>query len=443
MTLKVCKFGGTSLADASQFRKVQAIVAADPARRYVVPSAPGKRDKADRKITDLLYLCHDQARQRLPIDETFGLIATRYQQIVADLKLQLDLRPALDEVRRRIVDTATSGGAADYAASRGEYLSGLIVAALLNYTFVDAADVVFFDARGRLDERKTYDTLAARLSSIDRAVVPGFYGSSPDGSIKTFSRGGSDISGAVVARGVHAGCYENWTDVSGLLMADPRIVDSPRVIESITYKELRELAYMGATVLHDEAVFPVRQAGIPVNIRNTNEPDAPGTVIFRGDTNHRPTAFTISGIAGRKDFTVLALEKAMMNAQVGFGRRVLQALEQNGVSYEHSPSGIDTMSLVIADDQLKGKLDRVLADLRAAVEPDALDVYPHMALIATVGRGMAHAPGTAAKVFAALAAEKINVRMIDQGSSELNIIVGVEASDFERAVRAIYAAFVG
>lgn len=444
MSIKVCKFGGTSLADAAQIRKMKAIVDADPQRRYVVPSAPGKRSPDDRKITDLLYLCHESARQRIGIDETWRLIADRYLEIAAGLGLKLDLRPQLDGIKRQIEAAAASGGSADYAASRGEYLNGLIVAELLGATFVDAAEVIFFTDAGRLDDERTYAAVGRRLGTLDRAVVPGFYGSMPDGRIKTFSRGGSDISGAIVARGVNASVYENWTDVSGLLMADPRIVPNPRVIRTITYKELRELAYMGATVLHDEAVFPVRQAGIPVNIRNTNDPDAPGSLIYRGDTNGDKVRgqFTISGIAGRKDFTVIAIEKAMMNSELGFGRRVLSALEVNGVSYEHTPSGIDTMSVVIADDQLKGKLDKVIEDIRVECRPDSIEVSPHMALIATVGRGMAHVPGTAAKVFVALADAGINVRMIDQGSSEINIIVGVETTDFEKAVRAIYNAFV-
>lgn len=443
MGLKTAKFGGTSLADAAQIRKVQAIVGRDPDRRYVVPSAPGKRNKDDRKITDLLYLCHDHARQRVSLEPVWSLIAERYLQIVRELGLNLDLRPVLDETRTRIVQIGAEGGSADYAASRGEYLNGLILAELLGYPFVDAAEVILFNEHGRLDPARTYETVAARLVPLQRAVVPGFYGAMPDGTIRTFSRGGSDISGAIVARGVRADVYENWTDVSGLLMADPRIVDNPRVIETITYKELRELAYMGATVLHDEAVFPVREAGIPVNIRNTNDPDAPGSLIFRGDTQTRPTQFVISGIAGRKDFTVIALEKAMMNAELGFGRRVLSALEVNGVSYEHTPSGIDTLSVVVADEQLKGKLEKVLEDIRVVCKPDSLEVFPGMALIATVGRGMSHVPGTAARLFNALAQAGINVRMIDQGSSEINIIVGVETADFEKAVRAIYAAFVG
>ncbi|HEX7008743.1 MAG TPA: aspartate kinase [Phycisphaeraceae bacterium] len=442
MGIKVCKFGGTSLADAGQIEKVRRIVRDDPERRYVVPSAPGKRHKDDQKITDLLYLCHEHARQGLPFDDVFELIANRYRQIVRDLALKLDLEPHLAQVKQTIAGVVRDGGQPDYAASRGEYLNGLIIAEALGYPFVDAAEVVFFDRRGRLEAERTYQAVRERLLPLERAVVPGFYGSAPDGSIKTFSRGGSDVSGAIVARGVGASVYENWTDVSGLLMADPRIVENPRVIETITYKELRELSYMGATVLHDEAVFPVREAGIPVQIRNTNDPDAPGTIIFRGNSAIPTVPGTISGIAGRKDFTIIAIEKAMMNHELGFGRRVLTVLEANGVSFEHMPSGIDTLSLVIATAELNGKLEKVVEEIRQECRPDSIEVFPNMALIATVGRGMARTRGMAARLFGALAQAGINIRMIDQGSSELNIIVGVEAADFEDAVRAIYRAFV-
>lgn len=439
MPVKVAKFGGTSLADAGQMRKVRDIVLADPERRYVVPSAPGKRSSSDQKITDLLYLCHGHAKQSLPFDDVFKLIADRYLQIVADLKLNLDLKPVLEEVKKTIAGGAT----ADYAASRGEALNGPIIAALLGYDFIDAAEVIRFDKKGRLDAEATQKLLTARLKKHERAVIPGFYGAMPDGTIKTFSRGGSDITGALVARGAAASVYENWTDVSGLLMADPRIVENPRPIDVVTYRELRELAYMGANVLHDEAIFPVRHAGIPVNIRNTNDPAHPGTMIVRMDqlTNGKSRG-TITGIAGRKDFTVINVEKSLMNAELGYGRRFLSVLEANGVSFEHMPSSIDTMSVVIASSQLEDKLEKLVEEIRNECKPDSIDVYPNMALIATVGRGMAHTPGMAAKLFAALAKANVNIRMIDQGSSELNIIVGVEAADFEKAVRAIYAGFV-
>ena len=438
MSVKVCKFGGTSLADAGQMRQVKGIVETDGDRRYVVPSAPGKRTPDDQKITDLLYLCHEHAKQGISFDEVFNLISARYQQIIDELGLNLDLGPKLDQVKSDLA----AGASSDYAASRGEFLNGPIIAALLGYEFIDAAEIIHFDEHGRFDVDKTQESVAARLGQHERAVVPGFYGSMPDGTIKTFSRGGSDITGAIVARGASASVYENWTDVSGLLMTDPRVVDNPNPIDVITYRELRELAYMGATVLHDEAIFPVRAAGIPVNIRNTNEPDNPGTQIV-AETQPVAHEKSISGIAGRKDFTVIGIEKALMNAEIGWARRVLSALEDNEVSFEHMPSGIDTMSLVIADSELEdGKLDQVLEQINVDCHPDRVHVYPHMALIATVGRGMAHTPGMAARLFAALAGAQVNVRMIDQGSSELNIIVGVEADDFEKAVRAIYQAFV-
>jgi aspartate kinase len=441
MGAKVCKFGGTSLADASQILKMQAIVRADPERKFVVPSAPGKRTKADQKITDLLYLCHGHAQQGIPFNEVFKIVADRYRGIVADLKLKLNIEQHLAEAQTKIAQQAQNGGTPDYAASRGEYLNGLIVAELLGFPFVDAAEVIFFDAQGRFDEDKTQKVLSARLEKLGKAVVPGFYGATPEGKVKTFSRGGSDVSGAIVARGAHASVYENWTDTDGMLMADPRIVDNPLPIEIVTYRELRELAYMGATVLHDEAIFPVRKAGIPVNIRNTNNPTAPGTRIVPEAEPITHTG-TITGIAGRKDFTVIAVEKALMNQQIGFGRRLLSAFEVNGISYEHTPSGIDTMSVVVADSQLNGKLEAVLEEIKRQCDPDAVDVSSNMALIATVGRGMAKTPGIAAKLFTALAESSVNVRMIDQGSSELNIIVGVAATDFEKAVRAIYAKFV-
>ena len=437
MGIKVCKFGGTSLADAVQIQKVQSIVRAEPQRRFIVPSAPGKRFAEDRKITELLYLCHARTQQNLDFDEVFEVIRQRFGQIVTELGLGLDLDRHLAKVQSDIVGGASS----DYTASRGEYLNGLIIADLLDYTFFDPADLIFFDHHGALDADRTQQVLGKQLRKVDRAVVPGFFGSGPDGQIKTFSRGGSDVTGAIVARAVAADVYENWTDVSGLLQADPHIVTDPKTIDVLSYRELRELTYMGAQVLHEEAVFPVRHAGIPVNIRNIHDPDNPGTMIVPETS---PTAHTgsITGIAGRKDFTVIAVEKALMNTEIGFARRFLSILEANNISFEHMPSGIDTMSVVIADSQLAGKLDRVMQELRQECRPDALITYPHMALIATVGHGMAHRPGMAAKLFVALAKAKINIRMIDQGSSEINIIVGVETKDFEAAVRAIYASFV-
>lgn len=443
--LKVAKFGGTSLAQASQVAKVRSIIEQDAARRFVVVSAPGKRSSDDQKITDILYLCHEVASQHLPIADLWQRVEDRFLQIAAELGVTFDMKPDLDAARAGIEQAGKDGLGPDFAASRGEYLNAKLIAALMGWEFVDAAELIKFDESGRMQAGPTYLAAAERLSQVERAVIPGFYGADPEGNVKTFSRGGSDVTGAIVARSVEANIYENWTDVSGLLMTDPRIVENPKPIEVITYRELRELSYMGASVLHEDAVFPVRQTAIPVNIRNTNRPDDDGTLIMsiaaaQAAGNKPSTA--ISGIAGRKDFSVITVEKAMMNAEVGFGRKVLSVLEDHKVSFEHAPSGIDTLSVVVSTDSLKKCQQQVLDEIRFRVEPDSVEVEDGLALIATVGRGMARHPGTAATLFRALAEANVNVRLIDQGSSELNIIVGVSDSDFNRAVSAIYHAFV-
>jgi aspartate kinase len=437
MGIRVCKFGGSSVADASQLRKVRAIVAERDDRRFVVPSAPGRRTPDDRKVTDLLYRSHEAAERGESIAPVFDLISERFRKIAADLGLDFDLDSALEEARDRIQNLA----GADYAASRGEFLSGLVLANFLDRPLIDPTELIRFDADGRLLAEETQQLISTRLASEDCGVIPGFYGARHDGEVVTFSRGGSDISGAIIARGVGAEVYENWTDVSGLLMADPRIVDSPHTIEELTYRELRELAYMGATVLHDEAIFPVRDAGIPVHVRNTNDPSARGTRIRRGEITPMPTG-RITGIAGRKDFTIIALEKTLMNTEIGFGRRVLGVLERHGISWEHIPSGIDTLSIILKSNVLEGRIDDLVREIEIECNPDTIEINSDIALIATVGRGMSHAPGTAAHLFGALARANINIRMIDQGSSELNIIVGVENEDFERTVQAIYDEFV-
>lgn len=440
MELKACKFGGTSLADAAQVRRVKAIVEADPGRRWVVVSAPGKRTPSDHKITDLFYLCHENAKRGIGFEEVFGIIANRYEQIVSELALNVPIKTLLDEIRARI----KGGETADYCASRGEFLHGHIVAAFLGYDYVDPAEIVLFNERGAFLAEETNLKVAERLSRHERVVVSGFYGSRPDGSIKTFSRGGSDISGAIVARAVKADVYENWSDVSGMLMADPRVVKDPKPIRIVTYRELRELAYMGATVLHDEAIFPVRESGIPVNIRNTNDPAAPGTLIVRdnGTPDKQQLGSEVTGIAGRKGFTIIAIEKTLMNSELGFGRRLLTVLETNGVSFEHMPSGIDTICVVVSTAELEGKVEKVVHEIKLECRPDQIEVEHGIALIATVGRGMMHTPGIAAKVMSSLSKAEVNIRMIDQGSSELNIIVGVREADFETAVNAIYHTFV-
>ncbi|GKX67094.1 aspartate kinase [Inconstantimicrobium mannanitabidum] len=433
----VTKFGGSSLASAEQFKKVKNIIEADSNRKYIVPSAPGKRDSNDYKITDLLYLCNTHVKQRIPFDDVFKLISERYLGIVKELNLNFDIQSHLDIVK----NTLTKGASDDYAASRGEYLNGLILANFLNADFVDAAEVIIFNESGVYDEEKTQAAMTKKLGNSSRIVIPGFYGAKDNGEIKTFSRGGSDVTGSIVAKSVKADLYENWTDVSGFLMTDPRIVENPKSIEKITYKELRELSYMGASVLHEEAIFPVRDAGIPINIRNTNKPEDKGTLIV-DDLSPISYSRTITGIAGKKGFTVIAIEKALLNSEIGFCRRLLSILEMYNVSFENMPSGIDSVSLVIADSELQGKLDKVVEEIKRQCSPDSIEIHPNMALIATVGRGMTKTKGTAGRIFSALAKENINIRMIDQGSSEINILTGVESNDFEASIKAIYREFI-
>ncbi len=433
----VAKFGGSSLCDAGQFRKVKDILRMDPRRVYVVPSAPGKRCPGDDKVTDLLYkTCRLRAASE-DWQTVFGQVEERYRAIAGNLSLTLDLEGALLTIRRRI----EGGAGEDYCASRGEYLNGLLLSNYLGFAFVDPKDCIFFTEGGTFDSERTNDVLGARLAQLQNAVVPGFYGSMPDGSIRTFSRGGSDITGAIVARAAGADLYENWTDVSGFLMADPRIVEGAQSIRSITYRELRELSYMGATVLHEDSVFPVHRAGIPTNIRNTNCPEHSGTIITH-QSEAEKSPYLITGIAGRMGFSVISVEKAMMNAEKGFGRRVLQAVEEAGLSFEHLPTGIDTMCVVLETAQLMPVKEQVLSRIMELTSPDTLTIHDDMGLIATVGRGMVHSPGTAARLFTALSREHVNVRMIDQGSSELSILVGVDCCDFEASIRAIYNEFV-
>ena len=433
---KVVKFGGSSLASAEQFRKVGEIIHSDNGRRYVVPSAPGKRSSGDTKVTDMLYDCYQSSGDSKALDIKIAAIAARYQEIIDGLSLDVSLDEEFSKIREAFVNHVGS----DYAGSRGEYLNGIIMAAYLGYEFIDAAEVIRFDEDGVFEPELTNKIMRARLEGVENAVIPGFYGAMEDGTIKTFSRGGSDITGSIVARAVHADLYENWTDVSGFLVTDPHIVENPVTIETITYRELRELSYMGATVLHADAIFPLRQEGIPINIKNTNRPQDPGTLIV--ESTCRQPKYTITGIAGKKGFCAINIEKDMMNSEIGFGRKVLQVFEENGISFEHVPSGIDTFTVIVHQSEFMEKEQRVISGIHRAVSPDTLDLESDLALIAVVGRGMRATRGTAGRIFAALAHANINVKMIDQGSSELNIIIGVKNEDFERAVKAIYDIFV-
>ncbi len=434
--LKVLKFGGTSLADASQFKKVADIVKAEDSRRYVVASAPGKRFSDDIKVTDLLYECYKTAAKGESIDGIFTKIENRYKEIISDLELDLSLDSEFEAIKTAIQHHAGR----DYVASRGEYLNSMILAAYLGYDFIDAERGIFFKEDGSFDSEVTNKVIEGILRNHERAVIPGFYGSMPNGTIKTFSRGGSDITGSIIARAMQADIYENWTDVSGMLMADPRIVDNPAVIDLITYKELRELSYMGATVLHEDAIFPVHKAGIPINIRNTNKPEDNGTMIVphaEPETSKR----IITGVAGKVGLSTFTIEKGMMNSELGFGRKILEIFEKHKVSFEHLPSGIDTMSVVVNTDSIKDLKEEITADIFRVTNADTVTVEDGLALLAVVGRGMIKAKGTASRTFAALTNADINIKMIDQGSSELNIIVGVEEADYIKALKAIYAEF--
>ena len=433
---KVVKFGGSSLANAEQFQKVGDIIRSDESRRYVVPSAPGKRFDEDIKVTDMLYGCYDAASKGEDITEKLNAIKERYYEIIKGLGLSLSLE---DEFKKIDEDFRAQAGI-QYAASRGEFLNGKIMAAYLGYDFVDAASVIRFDKDGNLEAEETNKLLSKKLSKSQHAVIPGFYGACADGTVKTFSRGGSDVTGSLVAKAIHADLYENWTDVSGFLVADPRIIKDPEVIETITYKELRELAYMGASVLHEDAIFPVRKEGIPINIRNTNRPDDKGTLIV--ETTCRKPRHTITGIAGKKGFCSINIEKAMMNSEVGFGRRVLSVFEKYGINFEHMPSGIDTMTIFVHQSEFEAYEQSVVAGIHRVAEPDTIELESDLALIAVVGRGMRSNRGTAGRIFSALAHARVNVKMIDQGSSEWNIIIGVKNADFETAIKAIYDIFI-
>lgn len=433
---KVVKFGGSSLADANQFRKVAQIIRSDKERRYVVPSAPGKRFPEDTKVTDMLYECYEAVGQGKNPTAEFLPIAERFNGIISDLGLAINLDGEYEIIEENFKKRAGK----DYAASRGEYLNGIILANYLGFEFVDAAKCVFFTAKGEFDPDLTDACLASVLEGYADAVIPGFYGARPDGTIQTFSRGGSDFTGSVVAKAINAELYENWTDVSGFLAADPHIVDSPEIIEYITYKELRELSYMGASVLHQDAIFPVRTARIPINIRNTNVPDALGTMIVP-EAPENVNKRIITGIAGKKHFSVISIEKDEMNSEVGFLRRILTVLDNEGMGFEHIPTGIDTMSIVVSSEELENH-PNLVRYIKEVCRPNHIEVINDLALIAVVGRGMKEKKGTATRIFAALSHANINIKMIDQGSSELNIIIGIHEADFEKAIRVIYDMFI-
>ncbi len=436
--LKVTKFGGSSMADAGQFRKVRDIVMSDTGRRVVVVSAAGKRDKNDHKITDLLYLCHAHTLYGVECDRVFDMITERYIQIRDELKLDVDLESEFAALKKRLDKKKVSQ---DELVSRGEYFSAKLMAAYLDFQFVDAADWVKFNLDGTVDQKESYAALRAQISGRG-VVIPGFYGVMPDGHIRTFTRGGSDITGALAAAALDADVYENWTDVSGILMADPRIVDNPQPIPEVTYDELRELSYSGAQVLHEGTIFPVREKNIPVNIRNTNAPNDPGTMIREEFETEEDPHRMITGITGKKDFTIVSMSKRGMSNEVGVLRGMLSVFERHGISIDFAPNGIDNVSVVVSTEAVEPYLYNILAEIQREVKPNTLDVHDKIAIVAAVGRNMAYRPGISGRIFAALGEAGINIRMINQGPDELNIIFGVENRDFAEAIRVLYNSFV-
>ena len=436
--MKVVKFGGSSMADAGQYRKIRDILMADPERRVVVVSAAGKRFSGDHKITDLLYLCHAHTQYGVDCSNIFEIIRSRYLEIRDELGIELDLESEFAALKSGLDRKMVSQ---DELASRGEYFSAKLMAAFLGFQFVDAADWIRFKFDGSVDQDATYALLKDRYKGFGM-VIPGFYGMMPDGKIRTFTRGGSDITGALAAAALDADVYENWTDVSGILMADPRIVDDPQTIPEVTYDELRELSYSGAQVLHEGTIFPVREKNIPLNIRNTNAPNDPGTMIkesFSGDSD--PDRF-ITGITGKKDFSVVSLSKRGLSGQVGYLRKVLSIFERHNVSIDYVPNGIDNVSVVMPTEAVASSLYTIMAEIQKELEPDALTVHDQIAVVAAVGRKMAFRPGISGKIFATLGEAGVNIRMINQGPDELNIIFGVDNKDFKTAIRVLYDSFV-
>ena len=436
--MKVCKFGGTSMATTESILQVKSIIESDPERKFVVVSAPGKRFSSDTKITDLLYSAYDEKVEFGTCKSSMKVIRERFVGLCNELGLDVDINKYLDEVEEGIIKSTSS----DYAASRGEYLSAIVVSAVLGFKMVDAGDIIKFNNNGIFDAELTNDLVKKYADYSDGIVIPGFYGRMPNKTIKTFTRGGSDFTGAIIARGIGARIYENWTDVNGFMVTDPRIVKNPKHIAVLSYEELRELSYMGASVLHPDSIFPVQIDNIPINIRNTFEPENEGTMIM--DNTEGYVLPVVTGIAGRKGNTTISIKKAMMNGELGFCRKVLTVLERHGISVEHIPTGIDTMGIVLSEAGLKNAdEEKVISDIRGMVNPDFIKISHSIALIAVVGHGMVNQLGTAAKIFTALYEAGVNIRMIDQGSSELNIIIGVEEKDYAASISAIYNAFFG
>ncbi len=436
--MKVVKFGGSSMADAGQYQKIRDILQADPSRKVVVVSAPGKRFPEDHKITDLLYLCNAHTKYGVDCTGIFDMVTSRYREIARDLELDIDLEPEFAALKKKLDSRSLSR---DEIASRGEYFSAKLMAAYLGFRFLDAADWIRFRFDGTVDQDASYEALRGQVGT-QGVVIPGFYGALPDGRIHTFTRGGSDITGALAAAALDAEVYENWTDVSGILMADPRIVENPQTIPEVTYDELRELSYSGAQVLHEGSIFPVREKHIPLNIRNTNAPMEPGTMIKEHFDSETEAQRFLTGITGKKDFTAISLTKRGMSNQVGILRKILAVLEKYNVSVDYVPNGIDNVTLIMPTESVSASMYAILGELQQQIDPDKLTVHDQMAVVAAVGRKMVLRPGISGQLFAALGQAGINIRMISQGPEELNIIFGVDNKDFATAIRVLYNSFV-
>ncbi len=437
--LKVCKFGGSSLASAETFKKVKAIIEADDARRIVVVSAPGKRTKEDMKVTDLLYITQAHLKYNAPYNDIFETVKQRYREIAAGCKLTVDIEAEF----RKIEEKLSKKTGVDYIVSRGEYLNAVLMAAYLGYTFVDSADWLFFGYDGKVDYERSYFALKTIMERHPKVVLPGFYGSMPDGNIRTFSRGGSDVTGALAAVGAEADCYENFTDVSGVMMADPRLVENPKPISRITFAELRELSHMGAEVLHEETVLPVRKKNIPIFIKNTNAPEDPGTMIMESfdDELEASSDHFITGVSGKKHYTIISIAKSLMNEEIGYIRKALEIIERYGLPIEHIPTGVDSFSIVLPSAGLEHCLHALISEITSRLAPDSVKVIPDISLIAVVGRRMALSPGVSGKIFTALGENKINVRMIEQCADEINIMIGVDDADFNKTIKVLYDSF--
>jgi len=429
--LVVAKFGGSSVANTSQFQKVKAIVEAKENRKVIIVSALGKKEKNDSKITDLLYLLHAHLRYSVPYDNVFSMIKNRFCNIKEELQLKIDLESEFNQLAKELNKELSM----EYLASRGEYITAKMVAEYLGYTFVDAKDLICFDYSGLVNDKETEKAINEAYQKYHKIVIPGFYGAYPNGTIKTFSRGGSDITGAIVAKALGATVYENWTDVSGILMADPKVIDNPKRINQITYNELRELSYMGASVLHEETVFPVQEGNIPINILNTNEPENPGTIITENcDDNSQ----IITGIAGKKHFTSFTVTKTHNADKLSVLRAVLNVFDKYKVNVEHIPTSIDSFSVVVANSDVEKCIYDLVSEINKNEEVKNIIVDNDISLIAVVGRNMVTKPGISGKVFGIIGNENINIKMIAQGSQELTIIVGVCNKDFEKTIKAVY-----